>query len=521
MRPGQKSPRKLLPSRQSSIPCPAVVIPHTMANLRAAFWPAALLSTLVFASIPATGTVPLYKLGDVAEQDVITPVALTVVDPVATEKLKEKLAQEVQPVLLFNPGQAEKIEHRLRQDLETARSNFLTTLRHALNGQPVTDLSTTSPAYLTALRIVAAESPSNLPLARLAPLWLKGESDHLLIADILQPLKQVMLQPIVASKTDSTIQSSQSMKLVTVTSLEKSPELKDLEAASTHIASGRILGLWRTRRLVETSYPPGQEDLARFAAGYLEANAVADPALTELLRAKKQEGVAANTVYEAAQVVVRKGQIIDQKAVSALAALREKSLIGTLQTRLDQEQTVAGQIRSQTKWIAGSLAAVCLALLLVLWRLRSRPSPPALPGSTPEMLVGAEGRLLSDGNNSDVWRNRALLAEGRADRAHQAIRSGVLGWMREKVFQTLFRQRSELLSVQQKAEVEMGELEQRLESLHTPLQERIRAYEQRIEELERQLAEKGEANRELIGARIAVARQHLSVERERSRFNPG
>ncbi|MBE7539887.1 MAG: hypothetical protein HS122_15940 [Opitutaceae bacterium] len=491
-----------------------------MAKPRAAFRPAALLSALLFAYFTASATVPLYKLGDVADQDVITPVALTVVDPVATGKLKEKLAQEVLPILRFNPGKAEELEQRLRQELETAKGNFLTTLRHALNGQPATDLAATSPAYVTAVRIVSAESPASLPLPRFAPIWLKGGSDHLLIAGILQPLKEVMLQPIVASKTDSTIPSNQSMQLVTVANLNESPELKDLEKSSTRIASGRILSLWRARRLVETSYAPGQEDLARFAAGFVEANAAADPALTELLRARKQEGVAANTVYEAAQVVIRKGQNIDQKAVSVLAALREKSLIGTLQSRLDQEQTIAGQIKSQTKWIVGSLAFVCLSLLLVLWRLRSRPSPPALPGSTPEMLLGAEGRLLSDGNNSDVWRNRALIAEGRADRAHQAIRSGVLGWMREKVFQTLFRQRSELLSVQQKAEVEMGELEQRLESLHTPLQERIRAYEQRIEELERQLAEKGEANRELIGARIAVARQHLSVERERSRFNP-
>ena len=90
--------------------------------------------------------------------------------------------------------------------------------------------------------------------------------------------------------------------------------------------------------------------------------------------------------------------------------------------------------------------------------------------------------------------------------------------MHEKVFQTLFRQRAELLSVQQKAEAEMHELEQRLEQLHIPLQERISAYEKRIAELEEELAAKGEENRELIGARISVARQQLSLERERGRM---
>ena len=51
--------------------------------------------------------------------------------------------------------------------------------------------------------------------------------------------------------------------------------------------------------------------------------------------------------------------------------------------------------------------------------------------------------------------------------------------------------------------------------LHTPLQERIEAYEKRIEELEQDLAAKGEENRELIGARINVAKQQLKAERGR------
>ena len=111
-----------------------------------------------------------------------------------------------------------------------------------------------------------------------------------------------------------------------------------------------------------------------------------------------------------------------------------------------------------------------------------------------------------------------LAAEVKAERAQDAIRSGVLGWMREKIFRTLTHQRAELLSAQQKAEAEMWELEQRLEQLHTQLQERIVAYEKRIEELEKELALKGEENRELIGARINVARQQLLVEKERGRF---
>jgi flagellar motility protein MotE (MotC chaperone) len=154
---------------------------------------------------------------------------------------------------------------------------------------------------------------------------------------------------------------------------------------------------------------------------------------------------------------------------------------------------------------------------MILWRLRTRPSTALVAVPSAEALpAGAAANALPAGD--DEWRQRAILAEGKAERAQAAIRSGVLGWMREKIVRTLFSQRAELLSAQQRAELEIRELEQRLEQLHAPLQERISAYEKRIEELEKDLAVKGEENRELIGARINVAKQHLRVERERSRF---
>ena len=230
------------------------------------------------------------------------------------------------------------------------------------------------------------------------------------------------------------------------------------------------------------------------------------------------EGVTANDTYDAAQVVVRKGQTIDRKALAVLAAMREKSLIGALQTKLEQEQSVAGQIKIQTKWIALSLGAMGLALVLILWRLRPRPSTALVAVPEGAQVPEWEQRTLPGGGEAGGWRQRALTAEGRAERAHEAIRSGVLGWMREKIFSTMFRHRGELLSVQQKAETEMRELEQRLEQLHTPLQGRIAAYEKRIDELEKDLAAKGEENRKLIGARISVAEQQLILERKRGRF---
>lgn len=490
-----------------------------MVTFRAATASATLLFGLVLSEPLSRAAVPDYKLGDVAAEDVVTPVALQVIDPEATEALQQKIAQDVLFVVRFAPQAVTDAEAELRKQVVTARSFFLATFREVLKGRAPSAADLDTPEYQATVKVVAAESPKYLPFDLLAPVWVRGGSDEGPMEALLQPLREIMSQPVVATKTDNPLPSNQTIRLLTVRSLGQAPTPRELDAAVVRMPVGRINSLWRARRLVETSFPSGKENLGRFVAGFVQPNALPDPALTEVLRAKRREGVTANETYPAAQTIVRKGQTIDRKALSALAAMREKSLIGTLQTKLEQEQTVAGQIKQQTLWIAAALGGVLLVLAIILWRLRARPSTALVTLGQSPALGGFDGTALQSGEARDeAWRERALLAEGKAERAHQAIRSGVLGWMREKVFQTAFRQRAELLSVQQRAEAEMSELERRLEELHTPLQDRIRAYERRIEELERDLAAKGEENRELIGARISVTRQQLNVERERSRF---
>jgi hypothetical protein len=472
----------------------------------------ALVIAFALAAGFATAAVPDYKLGDVAQEDVITPVPLQVINPEATEALKIKVAQQLHLIVLQTTQTAGQAEAELRESIAAARTSFVATLQRALNGRAPRETDLDSAAYSKTVRDVARESPKDLPLDKLAPLWVRGASDAAIVENLVQPVRDVMVQPIVASKTDSTFPANQPVRLIAVKNASQPPGIRELESAGQTVSSGKIISLWRARRLVETHFPAGQEELGKFAAAFVRANAQPDPGLTEIVRAKRMEGVTVNDTYDAAQVVVRKGQTIDRKALSALAVLREKSLIGTLQTKLEQEQSVVGQSKQQTTWIAASLGAVCVVLALILWRRRARPGTALVP-------LGMNPALIGDESAADAaWRNRALVAEAKAERAHAAVRSGVLGWMRERIFQTLSRHRAELLSTQQKAEIEMRELEQRLEQLHTPLQERIQAYEKRIAELEKDLAAKGEENRELIGARIAAARQQLNLERERGDF---
>jgi membrane-associated HD superfamily phosphohydrolase len=451
-----------------------------------------LLTALAFSSRSGHAAVPHLKLGDVAAEDIVTPVPLVVLDPEATDALKEKVAQQSPSIVRYTPQTASEVEIELRSAISGARTKFLSAL-DALQDHKPTEADFGTPVYAAAYDFVVNNSVKGLPIEILAPMWLRGQSDQALVDGLLPPLRAAMAQPILASsQTDASLPPDQPVRLTPVKSLSETVLAEPLEASGQPIAPDQLLSVLQARQQVRSHFTGGREALGNFVADFVRANARFDSALTDVVRSKRVAGLAVNDTFEAAQVIVHKGQTIDRKAMSAIAVLREKSLIGTLQTKLDQEQSVAGLIKDQTKWVTAGLALMVVALSLILWRLRTRPAEMAPTVIFDPALAGP--MALPGGADDGTWKARALIAEGKAERAHEAIRSGVLGWMRDKIFRTMFHQRAELLSSQQSAEAEMHELEQRLEQLHTPLQERIDAYEKRIHELEQELADKVKAH---------------------------
>ena len=139
-------------------------------------------------------------------------------------------------------------------------------------------------------------------------------------------------------------------------------------------------------------------------------------------------------------------------------------------------------------------------------RPHSLPNPPPLETASGEA----------------IWRQRALEAERRAEQAQAVARAGLAPHLaqavKEAVVQELAAQRRELLQAQDAATRELAAMIQRLDSLQTPLADRLRCYETRIQELEKELAARNEENRELLKLKIEMLRRQLDTERVRSRL---
>ncbi len=122
----------------------------------------------------------------------------------------------------------------------------------------------------------------------------------------------------------------------------------------------------------------------------------------------------------------------------------------------------------------------------------------------------------------DIWRQRALEAERRAEEAVAAARADLAPQLakvlREALVQELAIQRKELLQAQQIAIVEIAQLSHHLDELKVPMQERLRSYEARIQELEKELSARSEENRELLRLKIEMVRHQIEVERSRNRM---
>jgi hypothetical protein len=179
--------------------------------------------------------------------------------------------------------------------------------------------------------------------------------------------------------------------------------------------------------------------------------------------------------------------------------------------------------------------------------LRNRPAPPAPPTNVapsqpmPDivkdtwewcqgLLGGWRDRMPSPTGNAggkltateEIWRQRALEAERRAEQALAAAKNELAPHLAQAIKETLVQelaiQRKELLQAQQIAITELSQLTHHLDELKAPMQERLRSYETRIQELEKDLAARSEENRELLKLKIEMVRHQLEIERTRNRM---
>jgi membrane-associated HD superfamily phosphohydrolase len=485
------------------------------------FFPILAAALLPLLTLPAKDLAD-YQVGDKAEQDIVASSKLSVVDPEGTEALKAKEALRVPAVVRFYTNAGDNLEAEFRQVFAKTRENFLDSVDKAFGHRTLSDAELSSFKF-ESLAVLFEKQNELFPLStNRAALWASGDADEAYQASLVPTLRQTMSAAIRPEPLPEGIKLGYTVRLVPLGDRNATLTAQAAQREGKSFARTNFVTLAAVKKDFQSFFPKDERDVAKYLATLLKPNCVVDEGITRQLRAQRTEGIWSVYNYDAGQIVAHRGEIIDKKMMAAIDQLKQKAVVSQLEELQVKQQAAVGQLQQlvandraqgaqaaeRVRWLIGALAGGVLILAIAVWQMaRRRQAVSLLPATT-------TGGALE-------WQERALIAEQRTESLQTAARAGLIAhlsqWLSRVLTQRLISQRRLLLDTQGHAAAEMAELEARLERVQAPMKVRLAAYEHRIAELEKELAVRGEENRELLKAKIEMMRKQLEAERGKNR----
>jgi hypothetical protein len=444
-------------------------------------------------SLPAKNLAD-YRAGDIAETDIVTPVALEVVNPATTAARKAAEALKIPAIFCDFPRVATNaIAADFNLAFATTHTQFLAALAENFSKPVLEDSNILTPDFTNWVGTFNRQSRAFPVPAELAAEWARGGDGAATQTQWLGRLLRMMHRPVYAGDLPAGFLIGDTLRFVPVSRPDETPPLAALAESSKLIPATNLTSLARVQMLFRHSFPKSEQPLASSLAAFLLPDCVPSPALTAAAREVATRDLVVTDHYAPGQIIVARGAVIDEAILPALQQLAEKSpppnpVAAVIVKNMPPPVSV------RRHWIVPWLMSVALfasTVIFLAWRRRAaRKNSWQLPVRTAEVSSVSPTAPLT--TNPVV---RIALA------------------------QELAAQRAKLLSSQQAVTAELAELAHRLEAAQTPMVEKLRAYEQRIQELETELGAQTRENRELLRLKIEMIRSQLEIERNRVNFN--
>jgi hypothetical protein len=499
-----------------------------------------------------------YKIGDKAPDDIKAALPFDVVNAQGTADLKASKARGIAAIYHHWTGITNVIADQFLAAFAQAHMNFSNALVAAYH-QPTIDNPTIESSdfgyVVTAFNVENKKFPIS---TELAVTWAHGDSGDALRDKWLNLLLQAMNPPVQADTLPPHFSIyGRKVRIMLVTNLNDNFTFQ-IAWRKGYLIYSNMLTITAARAKFRAEFSESDQPLAQALSQLLQPNCFPDVAMTQDARDYSVRSFQVSDHFDTGQVIVKRGDTIDANAIAALNAMNQALLPGALnqqitaaqhqvqqeQARAQQEheqaqsehsaaqlalqqqqeaqqdrdlaktqaeqereqatamqaqamdaQVLALKIRARNEWLVGALAAVSCVALMIFWLLLRRQ----------RILALAPAKL------QRIEKPAAAVPSELAPYLAETLKAAVV--------QGLAAQRAELLEAQRLAATEISELVHRLDQLQTPMQERLRAYQERIQELQKDLAERTEENRELLKLKIEMMRRQLENERGRARFN--
>src|SRR2546422_5053514 len=254
---------------------------------------------------------PEYKIGDTANEEIVAPMQMVVVDLEETTALKQKEGARVPAICRYYTNTADEVENNFRSIFATTRSNFLEAVGAAFNRRQLEADDIASPNFQRIATIFQKQNRSFPISTNLAELWARGESDQMIQVSLAARLREVMARPIRASGNPA-VKFGYTVRLVPLRNQEEIVTLETAEKRGWNTSRSNIMTWPKVRDELQEGFPPEERAMAKFLVSLLKTNCVPDADLTGQARAQRTDPIWAADRYEAGQVIVKPGQVIDR-----------------------------------------------------------------------------------------------------------------------------------------------------------------------------------------------------------------
>jgi 7TM-HD extracellular len=489
-------------------------------------WSLILLLSGIGVSVLGAKDFTAYRVGDVVDEDIVTPVALNVIDPVATATLKSSESLKTPAIFLSCPGMTNVLAAQFEVAFENTRSNFISAIQGTFHETVLDHATVMSPDFgylVTAFNIDNKKFP--IPTF-LAMDWAYGKDGSIEKDKWLGSLLDLMRNSIRPDDLPVDFNLGETLRLVPVGDPDEKLTLSDMETRDRLVLGSSLVPLSQVRTQFRREFTSYDEQLlARALAAWLQPDCFPAVALTQSARAAAVRQLIVAEYYAAGQVIAPKGSVVDQKIKAALDELQVRPAVITTAIAAmpaaelpepqvamavdhpapkDQIQTPApsqpvampnplekssSRNSSNGNWLMAGAAFAAVIVLITVWRFIPKRSR----GSSALSVVA-----------DTEFKNTPLLQTELAPQLVQIVRQAFV--------QELAGQRRDLLLAQQAAAAEVIRLVHRMDELQVAMQERLRAYESQIQTLEGELTARTEENRQLIRLKIQMIRHQVDAE---------
>ena len=445
-----------------------------------------------------------------AAADIVTPVALDVVDAAATAALQSARARQIPAVFRSFPAAANLLTRDFLAAFAQTRTNFLAELADEFHSPPLDEAAIAS-ADFGHLVTGFGVKHKNFPVPdQLAAEWARGGDGQAIREQLLAALQSAARRVCPDALPEGMVVGD-AIRLVPVTAADQKLSPETVQQSPLVPAAG-LTTVSDAQARFRRKFPAGQQLFARALAAFIQPDCLPDAPFTELTRGTVVSQMVVVNHYDAGDTVVRRGDLMDAKTRAVLAAMNEKLRASSPAAEslrptpppAPAPVALAPAVPNQTLnppvsalktgdsregWIIALAGISAGALLLAWWRV----------------VRGKKAR------RCPCWRFSARRSRCRP-RLNDGLAPDMAQALRAVVVQELASQRRELLLVQQAATEEIAALVRRLDELQAPMQERQHAYEARIQALETELAIRTAENRELLKLKIEMTRRQLEAE---------